>query len=219
MMPIYSRDLVWAENVFVSQHPLVMHKLVLMRSKLTESKKFRTLLREISLLLFYEATQDLPVAPLTVQTPFASCTGYEISVRIGLMPILRSGIGMSEPILDILPSVPVWHVGIYRDPETLESLMYCEHAPNNSDVDVSIVMDPMLATGETAIEAIDLLKAHWRKSQVKFMGIVGAPEGITALLRAHPSVSIYLAAIDSHVNEDGFIVPGLGHAGDRQYNT
>jgi uracil phosphoribosyltransferase len=207
------------ENVFISQHPLVMHKLVLMRSRLTEPKKFRALLREITLLLFYEATQDLPVAPLTVQTPFASCSGYEVSVRIGLMPILRSAIAMSEAILDILPSVPVWHVGIYRDPETLEPVTYFDNLPMRSDVDVAIVMDPMLATGGTAVEAIDILKEYWGASQIKFLGILAAPDGISTLIKAHPSLSIYLAAIDSHLDEDGFIVPGLGDAGDRQYDT
>jgi uracil phosphoribosyltransferase len=196
-----------------------MHKLVLMRSRLTEPKKFRSLLREISLLLFYEATQDLSVAPLTVQTPLGRCEGYEVSARIGLMPILRAGLSMSEAVLDILPTVPVWHIGIYRDHETLEPVIYYENAPTRSDIDVSIVMDPMLATGGTAVEAIDILKEYWGASQIKFLGIIAALAGVQTLRKAHPEVSIYLASIDNALNEQGYIVPGLGDAGDRQYDT
>lgn len=190
-----------------------------MRSRLTEPKKFRSLLREISILLFYEATQDLSVAPLTVQTPLGRCEGYEVSARIGLMPILRAGLSMSEAVLDILPTVPVWHIGIYRDHETLEPVTYYENAPARSDIDVSIVMDPMLATGGTAMEAIDILKEYWGASQIKFLGIIASLAGVQALQKAHPEVSIYLAAIDDALNEQGYIVPGLGDAGDRQYDT
>jgi uracil phosphoribosyltransferase len=207
------------EQVHISQHPLVQHKLVLLRSRLTESKKFRTLLREISLLLFYEATFDLPHAPLTVQTPLASCAGYEISVRIGLVPILRAGLGMSEAILDILPNVSVWHIGMYRDEETLEPVVYYKNPPSQTDIDLAIIMDPMLATGGSAIVAVDILKEYWLASRITFMGIIAAPEGINALVKAHPDVSIHLAAIDSHLDDSGYIVPGLGDAGDRQYGT
>lgn len=207
------------EHVHVSQHPLIQHKLVLLRSKFTESKKFRTLLREISLLLFYEVTQDLPHAPLSVETPLASCTGYEVSVRIGLVPILRAGLGMSEAVLDILPNVNVWHIGIYRDEDTLEPEAYYRKEPTQTDVDLAIVMDPMLATGGSAILAIDILKEYWVTSRIQFMGIIAAPEGVNALVKAHPDVSIHLAAVDSHLNDSGYIVPGLGDAGDRQYGT
>lgn len=207
------------EQVYVSTHPLVQHKLVLLRSRLTEAKKFRSLLREISMLLFYETTQDLSHAPLTVQTPIASATGFEISARIGLVPILRAGLGMSEAILDILPNVNVWHLGIYRDHETLDPVVYYKKAPSHTDIDVAIVMDPMLATGGSAIVAIDILKEYWGASLIKFMGILAAPEGVQELITAHPDVFVYLAAIDSHLNDDGYIVPGLGDAGDRQYGT
>lgn len=211
----------WADHdqVHVSQHPLVQHKLVLLRSHLTEAKKFRVLLREISLLLFYEATQDLPHAPLTVETPLGSCPGFEVSARIGLMPILRAGIGMAEAVLDVLPHVHVWHLGIYRDHDTLEPVIYYNKTPSQTDIDVAVVLDPMLATGGSAIAAIDVLKEYWGASQIKFLGILAAPEGVHALLKDHPDVSICLAAIDSHLNDDGYIVPGLGDAGDRQYGT
>ncbi len=207
------------ENVSVSQHPLVQHKLALMRSHFTESRKFRMLLREITLLLFYEASQDIPVAPLTVQTPIDRCPGYEISVRVGLMAVLRAGIGMADAILDMLPAVPVWHIGIYRDHETLEPVTYYDNPPSEEDIDLTFVLDPMLATGGTAVEAIDILKEYWGASRIKFLGIIAAPQGIRTLVKAHPDVSIHLAAIDSHLNEQGYIVPGLGDAGDRQFDT
>jgi len=207
------------EEVYVSEHPLILHKLVLLRSKLTEPKKFRMLIRELSLLLFYEATHDLPIAPLTVETPLSSCPGFEVSVRIGVVPILRAGIGMCESVLDILPNLHVWHLGIYRDEETLEPVLYYQKPPARTDIDVAIVMDPMLATGGSAITAIDVVKEYWGASRIKFMGIIAAPEGVQELVQTHPDVSIYLAAIDSHLNDEGFIVPGLGDAGDRQYGT
>lgn len=209
----------YSDYVHVSTHPLVQHKLVLLRSVLTEPKKFRLLLREISLLLFYETTMDLPSAPLSVQTPIGSCSGFEVAVRIGLVPILRAGLGMSEAILDILPNVNVWHLGIYRDHETLDPIVYYKKPPSQTDIDMAIVMDPMLATGGSAIVAVDILKEYWGASQIRFMGILAAPEGLQALIKAHPDVSIYLAAVDSHLNEAGYIVPGLGDAGDRQYGT
>jgi uracil phosphoribosyltransferase len=209
----------FSDHVSISTHPLIQHKLVLMRSKLTEPKKFRVLLREISLLLFYEATADLPHAPLTVQTPLGSCSGSEISVRIGIMPILRAGLGMSEAILDILPNVSVWHLGIYRDHETLEPVVYYQKPPAQTDIDLAIVMDPMLATGGSAIAAIDILKEYWGASLIKFLGIIAAPEGLNELIKAHPDVYVYLAEVDSHLDESGYIVPGLGDAGDRLYGT
>lgn len=207
------------EQVTISEHPLVLHKLTLMRSKITEPKKFRTLLREISLLLFYEATQDLPVAPLTVETPMCSARGYEVALRIGLMPILRAGLGMSEAVLDILPTVHVWHMGIYRDHDTLEPVIYYKNPPTHSDIELAIVMDPMLATGGSAITAVDILKEFWGATYIKLLGLVAAPEGIRALIDAHPDVSIYVASVDEGLDEYGFVVPGLGDAGDRLYGT
>ncbi len=205
-------------HVYVSQHPLVLHKLALLRSRLTEPKKFRELVREISLLLFYEATLDLELAPLNVETPLASATGYEIVEAIGLMPILRAGLGMTDAILDLLPVGQVWHIGIYRDHETLQPVTYYNKMDDHVNVDLAIVLDPMLATGGSAIAAVDILKGYGIK-RIKFLGLIAAPEGVHALSSVHPDVPIHLAAIDSHLNEIGYIVPGLGDAGDRQFGT
>lgn len=207
-----------AGQVHVSRHPLVQHKLALLRSKLTEPKKFRELVREIAQLLFYEASQDLALAPLAVETPLATAQGYEVAERIGVIPILRAGLGMSEAILDILPTIHVWHLGIFRDHETLQPVTYYNKLPKEPDIDLSIVVDPMLATGGSAVAAVNILKA-WGSRRIKFLGLIAAPEGVRALTSAHPDVPIHLAAIDSHLNEHGYIVPGLGDAGDRQFGT
>jgi uracil phosphoribosyltransferase len=207
-----------AGQVHVSRHPLVQHKLALLRSKLTEPKKFRELVREIAQLLFYEASLDLALAPLTVETPLATAQGYEVAERVGVIPILRAGLGMSEAIVDILPTVHVWHLGIFRDHETLQPVTYYNKLPKEPDIDLSIVVDPMLATGGSAVAAVNILKA-WGSRRIKFLGLIAAPEGVRALTGAHPDVSIHLAAIDSHLNEHGYIVPGLGDAGDRQFGT
>ncbi len=207
-----------AGQVHVSRHPLVQHKLALLRSKLTEPKKFRELVREIAQLLFYEASQDLALAPLTVETPLATAQGYEVAERVGVIPILRAGLGMSEAIINILPTVHVWHLGIFRDHETLLPVTYYNKLPKEPDIDLSIVVDPMLATGGSAVAAVNILKA-WGSRRIKFLGLIAAPEGVRALTEAHPDVPIHLAAIDSHLNEHGYIVPGLGDAGDRQFGT
>jgi uracil phosphoribosyltransferase len=206
------------DHVHVSTHPLVQHKLALLRSELTEPKKFRELVREIAQLLFYEATQDLSLAPLTVQTPLGPAQGYEVAERVGLMPILRAGLGMSEAVVEILPTVHVWHLGLYRDHETLQPVTYYNKLPAQPDIDLSIIVDPMLATGGSAVAAVDILK-DWGAKRIKFLGLIAAPEGVRVLSEAHPDVDVYLAAIDSHLNEHGYIVPGLGDAGDRQFGT
>ncbi|MBP1465788.1 uracil phosphoribosyltransferase [Candidatus Chloroploca sp. M-50] len=206
------------DQVFVSTHPLVQHKLALLRSNLTEPKKFRELVREIAQLLFYEATEDLSLAPLTVQTPLAPCEGFEVADRIGVIPILRAGLGMSEAIIDILPTVHVWHLGLYRDHETLQPVTYYNKLPSEPNIDLSLIVDPMLATGGSAVAAVDILK-QWGSRRIKFLGLIAAPEGVQALTAAHPDVDIHLAAIDSFLNELGYIVPGLGDAGDRQFGT
>jgi uracil phosphoribosyltransferase len=207
-----------AEQVRVSRHPLVQHKLALLRSELTEPKKFRELVREIAQLLFYEATADLELAPLTVQTPLAPAQGFEVADTIGVIPILRAGLGMSEAIIDILPTVHVWHLGLYRDHETLQPVTYYNKLPKQPDIDLSIIVDPMLATGGSAVAAVDILK-DWGARRIKFLGLIAAPEGVRALTDAHPDVPVHLAAIDDHLNERGYIVPGLGDAGDRQFGT
>jgi uracil phosphoribosyltransferase len=206
------------DHVHVSTHPLVLHKLALLRSELTEPKKFRELVREIAQLLFYEATQDLSLAPLTVQTPLAPASGHEVAERVGIMPILRAGLGMSEAVVEILPTVHVWHLGLYRDHETLQPVTYYNKLPAQPSIDLSIIVDPMLATGGSAVAAVDILK-NWGAKRIKFLGLIAAPEGVQTLSEAHPDVDVYLAAIDSHLNERGYIVPGLGDAGDRQFGT
>jgi uracil phosphoribosyltransferase len=208
-----------SDQVYVSQHPLVMHKLALLRSKVTEPKKFRELVREISLLLFYEATYDLALAPLTVETPLDISNGHEVVEEIGLMPILRAGLGMADALLSILPIGHVWHLGIYRDHETLKPVTYYNKMPEDPDIDLALVLDPMLATGGSAIAAVDILKEQWRVRRIKFLGLIAAPEGVRALQSVHSDVPIHLAAIDNHLNEQGYIVPGLGDAGDRQFST
>ncbi len=207
-----------AAQVHVSQHPLVQHKLALLRSNLTEPKKFRELVREMAQLLFYEATQDLALAPLTVQTPLAACAGYEVAERVGIMPILRAGLGMAEALTAMLPTVHVWHLGLYRDHETLQPVTYYNKLPSVPDIDLSLIVDPMLATGGSAVAAVDILK-RWGARRIKYLGLIAAPEGVQHLSAAHPDVPIYLAAIDQHLNELGYIVPGLGDAGDRQFGT
>jgi uracil phosphoribosyltransferase len=209
------------EQVYVSQHPMVLHKLTLLRSKVTEPKKFRELVKEVSLLLFYEATHDLGLAPLTVETPLGNSPGHEVVEEVGLMPVLRAGLGMVDAILDILPTSHVWHLGIYRDHETLQPVTYYNKMPGHGslDIDLALVLDPMLATGGSAIAAVDILKDQLGIKRIKFLGLIAAPEGVRALQSVHPDVPIHLAAVDSHLNEIGYIVPGLGDAGDRQFGT
>ncbi len=206
------------DQVYVSRHPLVLHKLALLRSKMTEPKKFRELVREIAQLLFYEATQDLALAPLTVQTPLGDCPSFEIAERVGLMPILRAGLGMAEAVLEIVPTAHVWHLGLYRDHQTLEPVTYYNKLPSKPDIDLSIILDPMLATGGSAVASVDILK-RWGANRIKFLGLIAAPEGVRVLNSVHSDVPIHLAAIDNHLNELGYIVPGLGDAGDRQFGT
>jgi uracil phosphoribosyltransferase len=204
--------------VYVSQHPLVRHKLTLLRSELTEPKKFRELVREIAQLLFYEASRDLALAPLTVQTPLAAADGSEVAERIALIPILRAGLGMTDAILSVLPTVRVWHLGLYRDHETLQPVTYYNKLPATPDHDLALVLDPMLATGGSAIAAVDVLK-RWGARRIKFIGLLAAPEGVAALTTAHPDVAVHLAGIDDRLDSRGYIVPGLGDAGDRQFGT
>jgi uracil phosphoribosyltransferase len=207
-----------SELVFVSRHPLVLHNLSRLRDRATEPCVFRTLVRDLAQLLFYEATQDLPLTPVTVQTPLASCAGHRLAERIGLVPILRAGLGMSDAILELVPDARVWHLGLYRDHETLKPVTYYNKLPARADVDVAIVVDPMLATGGSAVAAVDMLK-RWGAPRMKFLGLIAAPEGVQRLHQAHPEVPIHLAALDSHLDDRSYIVPGLGDAGDRQFGT
>jgi uracil phosphoribosyltransferase len=205
-------------NVFASKHPLVAHKLARLRDKDTDPKRFRELVREIAALLAYEATADLATVTRTVQTPLASIVGADLREKIGLVPILRAGLGMVEGIWELMPSSEVWHIGLYRDERTLKPVQYYNKLPVEPTVSVCLILDPMLATGGSAVATASMLK-RWGVNKVKFVGVIGAPEGIKNMQDHHPDVPIYLAAIDDHLNERGYIVPGLGDAGDRQFGT
>jgi uracil phosphoribosyltransferase len=205
-------------NVFPSQHPLVAHKLSRMRDKETDPKRFRELVRETAALLAYEATADLLTVPRQIETPLTSTTGAELKEKVGLVPILRAGLGMVEGIWELMPTAEVWHIGLYRDEKTLKPVQYYNKLPIEPTVSVCLILDPMLATGGSAVATTDIVK-RWGVKKIKFVGLIGAPEGIAAMQKAHPDVPIYLAAIDDHLNERGYIVPGLGDAGDRQFGT
>jgi uracil phosphoribosyltransferase len=205
-------------NVIASDHPLVAHKLSRLRDKNTEPKKFRELVREIAALLAYEATADLAVVPRELETPLVKIAGVELKEKIGLVPILRAGLGMVEGIWELMPTAEVWHIGLYRDEKTLRPVQYYNKLPVEPRVSVCLILDPMLATGGSAVATTDILK-RWGVRKIKFVGIIGAPEGIGVMQKAHPDVPIFLAAIDDHLNEHGYIVPGLGDAGDRQFGT
>lgn len=206
------------DNVFPSCHPLVAHKLTRLRDQHTDPKKFRELVREISALLAYEATLDLDLQPMEVQTPLAVYQGQELREKIGLVPILRAGLGMVEGIWGLMPSAEVWHIGLYRDERTLKPVEYYNKLPVEPTVSVCLVLDPMLATGGSATATIDILK-RWGVRKIKFVGLIAAPEGIAFLHQAHPGVPIHIAAVDAKLNEHGYILPGLGDAGDRQFGT
>ncbi|MGV8025104.1 MAG: uracil phosphoribosyltransferase [Anaerolineaceae bacterium] len=206
------------ENVFVSKHPLIKHKLAKLRSKDTEPKKFRELIREIAGLLAYEATLDLELDPFEVTTPLEKMSGSILKEKIGLVPILRAGLGMVEGVWELMPSSEVWHIGLYRDEKTLKPVQYYNKLPIEPRVSVCMILDPMLATGGSATATIDVLK-NWGVKRIKFVGIIGAPEGIQLVHDNHPDVPIYLATIDRQLNERGYILPGLGDAGDRQFGT
>jgi uracil phosphoribosyltransferase len=205
-------------NVFASKHPLILHKLSRLRDVNTNPKKFRELVQEIAALLVYEATADLAVTQREVQTPLAMMTGHELKEKVGLVPILRAGLGMVEGIWELMPSAEVWHIGLYRDEKTLRPVEYYNKLPLEPTVSVCLILDPMLATGGSATATVDVLK-RWGVKKIKFVGLIGAPEGIAHMQREHPDVPIYLAAIDDHLNEKGYIMPGLGDAGDRQFGT
>jgi uracil phosphoribosyltransferase len=205
-------------NIHISSHPLIVHKMTRLRDKNTDPKKFRELLREIAALLFYEATLDLTTTPCQVETPLATTMGAELKEKIGLVPILRAGLGMVEGIWGLIPSAEVWHIGLYRDKKTLQPVQYYNKLPVEPTVSVCLILDPMLATGGSAVATVDILK-KWGVKKIKFLGIIGAPEGIAALQTAHPEVPIHLAAIDERLNEHAYILPGLGDAGDRQFGT
>jgi uracil phosphoribosyltransferase len=203
----------------VIAHPLVAHKLSLMRDKRTPSAQFRTLLREISLLLGYEVLRDLPIEDRPIETPIGPMQApFLKGKKLVFVPILRAGMGLLEGLLDLVPSARVGHLGLYRDPTTLAAVEYYCKLPEDLAERLTIVVDPMLATGNSAIAAIDRLRRHGAHG-VRLLCVLAAPEGIAALKQAHPDVAVYTAAIDARLNEHGYIVPGLGDAGDRMYAT
>ncbi len=206
------------KELHISTHPLVQHKLALMRDVKTEPKKFREVVREITGLLLYEATADLETEEVPVQTPLAPTVGRKLSQRIGFVPILRAGIGMVDAALDLIPTAQVWHIGLYRDHRTLLPVEYYNKLPVEPTVDICFVLDPMLATAGSATATVRILKG-WGARRIKYVGLIAAPEGVERFHSEHPDVPIYVAAVDSHLNEHGYIVPGLGDAGDRQFGT
>src|SRR5215471_6115804 len=205
-------------HVHISSHPVIQHKLARLRAADTKPPEFRELVSAISRALFFDATQDVKLKSVTINTPLVATACQAIAEKVGLVPVLRAGLGMAEAMLEALPEASVWHLGLYRDHATLKPVTYYNKMPPKPDMDVAIVLDPMLATGGSAIAAIDILKKAGTP-RVKFAGLIAAPEGVKALQAAHPDVPLFLAALDSHLNEVGYIVPGLGDAGDRQFGT
>ncbi|ARP50026.1 MULTISPECIES: uracil phosphoribosyltransferase [Caproicibacterium] len=209
----------YPENVFVMDHPLIQHKLTYLRDKNTGSKDFRQLVSEIAMLECYEATRDLPLEETATETPVATATTKVIAGRkLAFVPILRAGLGMVEGVLSMVPAAKVGHIGLYRDPKTLQPVEYYSKLPHDIEEREVIVLDPMLATGGSGKDAVSIIKKSHPKS-IKFMCIIAAPEGIKAFTEAHPDVQLYCAAVDDHLNENGYIVPGLGDAGDRIFGT
>lgn len=206
-------------QVFVMDHPLIQHKLTFLRDKNTGSKEFRALVSEIATLICYEATRDLPLKEVETETPMTTATTKVIAGRkLAFVPILRAGLGMVEGVLTLVPAAKVGHIGLYRDHKTLQPVEYYSKLPADIPERDVIVLDPMLATGGSAVDAIDIIKRSNPKS-IKFMCIIAAPEGIKALTEAHPDVHVYCAAVDEKLNENGYILPGLGDAGDRIFGT
>jgi|SRR5699024_6631448 len=209
------------ENFHVLKHPLIEHKLTILRDKNTGTKDFRELVNEVARLLAYEVSRDLPLEEVEIESPMGKTTQKRLAgKKVVIVPILRAGLGMVDGILDLIPAARVGHVGLYRDEETLEAVEYFVKMPNNLEDRELYVVDPMLATGASSIAAIDSLLERGAKAEnIKFICIVAVPEGINALQEKHPDVQIYTAALDEKLNDDAYIVPGLGDAGDRLYGT
>lgn len=206
-------------TVHVFEHPLIQHKLSILRDKNTSVNEFRELISEISMLMCYEVTRDLPLEEVDVETPVATAHCKRLAgKKLAIVPILRAGLGMVDGMVAMIPSAKVGHIGLYRDPQTLEPVKYYFKMPPDIDEREVIVVDPMLATGGSAVAAVNFLKEVGVK-HIRIMDIIAAPEGIAAMQKAHPDVDIYVAALDDHLNDHGYIVPGLGDAGDRIFGT
>ena len=207
------------QKIVVMDHPLIQHKVGLIRKKETGSKEFRELIGEIAMYMCYEATRDLKLTDIEIETPICRTTVKELSgKKLAVVPILRAGLGMVEGMLAMIPAAKVGHIGLYRDPETLKPVEYYCKLPADSNEREVFVVDPMLATGGSAVAAIQMLKNKGVKN-IRFLCIIAAPEGVEAMKKAHPDVDIYIGALDQHLNEHGYIVPGLGDAGDRIFGT
>ena len=207
------------ENVFIMEHPLIQHKISMLRDERTGTNEFRRLIEEITVLMGYEALRDLPLEDIEIKTPIETCYSPMVSgKKLAIVPILRAGLGMVNGILTLVPSAKVGHIGLYRDPETAKPVEYYCKLPADCANREVFVVDPMLATGGSAIAAIQMLKDKGVKS-IRFMCIIAAPEGVKALTDAHPDVDLYIGALDDHLNEHKYIVPGLGDAGDRIFGT
>ena len=208
-------------TLHVSRHPAVLHKLAVLRDEATEPKKFREVVRELSWLLGYEALADARVRSRTIRTPIEEMEAAELADRIGLVPILRAGLGMVDAMLELMPTAEVWHLGLFRDERTLRPVEYYNKLPDSATVDLCLILDPMLATGGSATAAIEVLK-RWGATEpvrIKLVNLIAAPEGVAAVAEAHPDVHIYCASLDRQLNDKGYIMPGLGDAGDRQFGT
>jgi len=202
----------------VLNHPLIDHKMTKIRDKNTGTKEFRESVSEVGGLITYEITRDFKTKPRQIETPICQTTVYELEKQIVIVPILRAGLGMVEGIHNIIPTAKIGHIGLYRDEETLQPQVYYSKFPNNIQDSVVLVVDPMLASGGSASKAIDILKSKGA-TDIRYVGLVGCPEGVARIQKDHPDVSIYLAALDSHLDEKGYIVPGLGDCGDRLFGT
>ncbi|WP_420474128.1 uracil phosphoribosyltransferase [Noviherbaspirillum sp. ST9] len=207
-------------NLFILDHPLIQHKLSYMRDKDTSTRTFRTLLRELTLLMGYEVTRDLPMTTKRMDTPLMTIDAPVIAGRkLAVVPVLRAGIGMSDGLLDLVPSARVGHIGVYRDPETHQPVEYLVRLPDLQER-TFILCDPMLATGNSGVHAVDVLRKRGvPEDRIVFLALVAAPEGVSVFQAAHPNVKVYVASLDSHLDEDAYIVPGLGDAGDRLFGT
>ncbi|HZR43624.1 MAG TPA: uracil phosphoribosyltransferase [Ktedonobacteraceae bacterium] len=205
-------------RVHISKHPVLTHKMTKLRDKSTPSPEFYRLVKEIGALLAYEATASLALEACTVETPLEVTTGYQLAGGIGVTPILRAGLGLAEAFREVIPDVQIWHLGLRRDEQTLQALEYYNRLPHQVNLQVCYAVDPMLATGGSAIDAINILKRR-NIPRLSYVGIIAAPYGLLKLTQTHPDIDIYIAALDDSLNDYGYIVPGLGDAGDRQFGT
>ncbi|MBA2680344.1 MAG: uracil phosphoribosyltransferase [Ktedonobacteraceae bacterium] len=205
-------------RIHISSHPVMAHKISMLRDKNTGTAQFYQLVKEIGALLAYEATSSLALETSIIETPLQATTGYKLAGGIGITPILRAGLGLAEGFREVIPDVQVWHLGLRRDERTLQALEYYNQLPHHVDLQVCYAVDPMLATGGSAIDAINILKRR-NIPRLSYIGIIAAPYGLLRLSQAHPDIDIYVAVLDEALNDLGYIVPGLGDAGDRQFGT